>query len=319
MSVRRLDLGFQPRPRVTRAAMGMLLVGVVCASVVVGHYQVTLGRLARAQAESLASHRERPGIDPRRMSEVLQRANVVALELARPWDRTFAALEAADQPGVAVLAIDPDPRRDELRITAESQDPGRHARLPGQAARPVHVRPGRPAAARGADGRSGPADPLHAAGAMEERAMKPIAGVARPRLLAPARARREARAGRRPRLRAAVRLRGVLLHRRGSPWRTNSPSLQEQRMAEDLARRSGPADGGQRVATERVHGVLPDRRHDVALARARLRRRVEGRLAARAGHLQGARRERCGTDGLPGDAAGARRVSRRSAASSARC
>jgi hypothetical protein len=121
MGFKRLDLGFQPRPRVTRAALGMLLAGVVCASVVVGHYQVTLGRLARAQAESLASHRERPNIDPRRMSEALQRANVVAVELARPWDRTFSALEAADQPGVAVLAIDPDPRRDEVRIIAESK------------------------------------------------------------------------------------------------------------------------------------------------------------------------------------------------------
>ena len=121
-SLARLDLGFQPRPRLGRVALGMLLVGVACASVVVGHYQVTLGRLARAQADTLASHRERPSVDPRRMSETLQRANVVALELARPWDRTFAALEAVDQPGVALLAIDPDPRRDELRITAESKD-----------------------------------------------------------------------------------------------------------------------------------------------------------------------------------------------------
>ena len=121
-SLARLDLGFQPRPRLGRVALGMLLVGVACASVVVGHYQVTLGRLARAQADTLASHRERPSVDPRRMSETLQRANVVALELSRPWDRTFAALEAVDQPGVALLAIDPDPRRDELRITAESKD-----------------------------------------------------------------------------------------------------------------------------------------------------------------------------------------------------
>lgn len=119
---KRLDLGFQRRPRMTRAAAGTLLVGIVCASVVVGHYQVTLGRLARAQSESQASHRDRPSMDPRRMAEALQRANVVALELARPWDRTFAALEAADQPGVALLAIDPDTRRDELRITAESKD-----------------------------------------------------------------------------------------------------------------------------------------------------------------------------------------------------
>lgn len=118
-SMARLDLGFQPRPRLSRSAMAMLFVGVVCASVVVGHYQVSLGRLARAQAESQAG--QRPSIEPRRMSEALQRANVVAVELARPWDRTFAALEAADQPGVAVLAIDPDPRRDEVRIMAESK------------------------------------------------------------------------------------------------------------------------------------------------------------------------------------------------------
>ena len=121
-SLKRLDIGFQPRPRVTRAAAAVLVVGVVCASVVVGHYQVTLGRLARAQAESQGSHRDRPNMDPRRMAEALQRANVIALELARPWDRTFVALETADQPGVALLAIDPDPRRDEVRITAESKD-----------------------------------------------------------------------------------------------------------------------------------------------------------------------------------------------------
>ncbi|MGB2815713.1 MAG: hypothetical protein WBA53_18515 [Burkholderiaceae bacterium] len=121
-SLKRLELGFQPRPRMTRSAVAMLLVGVACASVLVGHYQVTLGRLGRAQAESQANHRDRPNIDPRRLTEALQRANVVALELARPWDRTFSALEAADQPGVALLAIDPDPRRDELRIIAESKD-----------------------------------------------------------------------------------------------------------------------------------------------------------------------------------------------------
>ena len=121
-SLARIDLGFQPRPRVTRAALLAVAAGVLCASAVVGHYQVTLGRLARAQAEVAASHRDRSSIDPRRLGEALQKANLVALELARPWDRTFLALEAADQPGVAVLAIDPDPRRNEVRISAESKD-----------------------------------------------------------------------------------------------------------------------------------------------------------------------------------------------------
>jgi Tfp pilus assembly protein PilN len=121
-SLARLYLGFQPRPRVTRGGVLALAVGVLAASAVVGQYQVTLGRLARVEAEALAAHRQRPSIDPRRMAEAMQKANLVALELARPWDRAFVALESADEPGVALLAIDPDPRRDELRITAEAKD-----------------------------------------------------------------------------------------------------------------------------------------------------------------------------------------------------
>jgi Tfp pilus assembly protein PilN len=121
-ALHRLDIGFEPRPRVRGGAALVLAFGVLAASAVVGHYQVTLGRLASAQAEATAAHRERPGVDPRRTAEAMQKANLVALELARPWDRTFVALEAVDQPGVALLAIDPDPRRDELRITAEAKD-----------------------------------------------------------------------------------------------------------------------------------------------------------------------------------------------------
>lgn len=118
----RLELGFRPQPRVARGAGLALAAGVLAASAVVGHYQSMLSRLARVQAEAVASHRARPSIDPRRMAGSVQKANQIALELARPWERTFAALEAADEPGVALLAVDPDPRRDELRITAEAKD-----------------------------------------------------------------------------------------------------------------------------------------------------------------------------------------------------
>lgn len=118
-----LQLGFAPRPRIARAAWLMLAAGIVGASVVVGEYQVTLGRLDRAEAESLANGtRSRTAIDPRRLGDALVRANTVALELARPWDKAFAALEAAEHPGVSVLAVEPNARGGELRIAAEAKD-----------------------------------------------------------------------------------------------------------------------------------------------------------------------------------------------------
>lgn len=118
-----LQLGFAPRPRVGRTAWLLLAVGILGASVVIGEHQETLGRLERAQAEALnASGRARANIDPRRVGDALVRANTVALELARPWDKAFAVLEAADRPGVAVLSVEPNAKGAELRITAEAKD-----------------------------------------------------------------------------------------------------------------------------------------------------------------------------------------------------
>jgi hypothetical protein len=118
-----LQLGFATRPRISRAAWALLAVGIVGASVVIGEYQVTLGRLERAEAEAVAAGtRTRASMDPRRLGEALARANTVALELARPWDKAFAALEAAEHPGVSVLSVEPDSKRAEVRIVAEAPD-----------------------------------------------------------------------------------------------------------------------------------------------------------------------------------------------------
>lgn len=118
-----LDLGFTPRPRVARSAWAILGLGIVAASIVVGEYQVTLGRLERAQSEAAASAAgSRLRIDPRRLDAALTRANAIALELARPWEKAFVALEAAEQPGVAVLTVEPDSKRSELRLVAEAPD-----------------------------------------------------------------------------------------------------------------------------------------------------------------------------------------------------
>jgi hypothetical protein len=96
--------------------------GAIGAFVVVGQYQVTLGRLVRVQAEEAAGLRSRPVMEPHRLGEALKRANAVAVELSRPWDKAFSALEAADEPGVALLSVEPDSRRGELRLVAEARD-----------------------------------------------------------------------------------------------------------------------------------------------------------------------------------------------------
>lgn len=118
-----MQLGFAPRPRVSRAAWALLAIGIIGASLVVGEYQVTLGRLERAEAEAVAAGtRSRAAMDPRRLGDALVRANAVALELSRPWDKAFAALEAAEHPGVAVLVVEPDSKRAEVKIVAEAAD-----------------------------------------------------------------------------------------------------------------------------------------------------------------------------------------------------
>ena len=55
------------------------------------------------------------------------RGNEVAHELSRRWDRIFLALESAKAPNVALLAIEPDPRKGLLKLTAEAK--GKNAML----------------------------------------------------------------------------------------------------------------------------------------------------------------------------------------------
>jgi hypothetical protein len=56
-----------------------------------------------------------------KLGETVKRANAVARELARRWDRVFAAIEAARDPEVGLLAIEPDASKGIVRLTAESK------------------------------------------------------------------------------------------------------------------------------------------------------------------------------------------------------
>lgn len=104
----------------------MLLAGLAAAFLIVAGYQRILANADRLEAElgRLSAPRraaDATARDARRQGEVIARSNEVAHELARRWDRVFLALESAKAPDVALLAIEPDPRKGVLRVTAEAK------------------------------------------------------------------------------------------------------------------------------------------------------------------------------------------------------
>jgi hypothetical protein len=109
----------------------MLVLGLAAAGLIVGDYQRLLASAERIEAElgRLSAPRRggEPPRDARKQGEAVARSNEVAHELSRRWDRVFLALESAKAPDVALLAIEPDPRKGVLRVTAEAK--GKNAML----------------------------------------------------------------------------------------------------------------------------------------------------------------------------------------------
>ncbi len=77
------------------------------------HHQVT----AVTQA---VSHHTR--IDESHLRSELKQANSVVELLSLPWNALFADIEASQDDKVALLAIEPDPEKHTLMITAEAKD-----------------------------------------------------------------------------------------------------------------------------------------------------------------------------------------------------
>ena len=109
----------------------MLVLGLAAAGLIIGDYQRLLASAERIEAElgrlSAPRRGAEPARDPRKQGEAVARSNEVARELSRRWDRVFLALESAKAPDVALLAIEPDPRKGVLRVTAEAK--GKNAML----------------------------------------------------------------------------------------------------------------------------------------------------------------------------------------------
>jgi len=119
---------FDQGRRAARAGWALLLAALLVVSALAAHQHV-LGRELDA-LESQASRAQRSpagrapvsALDPRRLDDAARRASTIALELRLPWSELFDAVEAAADPAVALLSVEPDVRRAALRISGEARN-----------------------------------------------------------------------------------------------------------------------------------------------------------------------------------------------------
>lgn len=107
------------------ALLALTLGGLVLASV----YYVELDAAAAQWEERLAqagqrqgrfAQADRPGAQD--LVQEVNRANVVLHRLTLPWDALFLAVETAAGKEVALLALEPDAEKRQVRISGEARD-----------------------------------------------------------------------------------------------------------------------------------------------------------------------------------------------------
>ena len=126
----RLDFS-RPQPAVTLNGRfyggGVLAAGIVLAVVLVMHQQGLLEdidttetqvkRLARAGATGRQDRASREA-----MAEEIRRVNQAATRLTIPWENLFKTVEGAADKSVALLSLQPNFQKRELKISGEADD-----------------------------------------------------------------------------------------------------------------------------------------------------------------------------------------------------
>lgn len=127
-----LQLDFVSRWQVSLPGSALLLVGLIALALSWQAYQQSSEAL-RGSQQQLAKYQPKPikpaqvhgqrpvQADPA-LEQRLQHARQIADFLLLPWMDVFAALEAAADPEVAVLGIEPEPKKKLVKITAEAKN-----------------------------------------------------------------------------------------------------------------------------------------------------------------------------------------------------
>jgi len=119
----------QPHARHPGLGMLLLLAGVASAGLLLAqHYKVSQETTLFEERISDARRMERramPHLETRRsgraLAEEIRDANAVIARMNIPWDALFRDLESAADEGVALLAIQPDPASQQVRIDGEAR------------------------------------------------------------------------------------------------------------------------------------------------------------------------------------------------------
>lgn len=129
--MRRLSLDLVKSP--TPAWPGMLVLAIAIAGALLCYWQylgvsehnATLeSELAQLAAASRKLHaaQQPSALSSAELEAESRRAQEIASSLLLPWRDLFAALESASHSDVALLAIEPDHKKRQVRITAEARD-----------------------------------------------------------------------------------------------------------------------------------------------------------------------------------------------------
>lgn len=129
--MRALDLDFRHEDRHARwtgiALLAAGLAGAIAAGVQYGQLteEFTQAEASLHQSGTAARRQTaaiRPSGDLEKVALEMKRASEVAYALKLPWNNLFASVEAANTPNVALLSIESDTGKRQVKISGEAKD-----------------------------------------------------------------------------------------------------------------------------------------------------------------------------------------------------
>ena len=125
--MQKLALDFVKTPALTRLAVLLLLSGVVLGSLTAVQYWRVKQQSIQLAQQLATLQAQRPAVasdtkKSRPQQHDVERLQAISAALASPWSPLFAGLESTSSDDVALLAIQPDAGKHQLRITAEAGD-----------------------------------------------------------------------------------------------------------------------------------------------------------------------------------------------------
>ena len=119
--MQRIELDFVRRRPASRWAGRVLLAVAIGIAGEMGYSYLQLARSVKSDEATLARAQPRKAVNPVSPEEVSAARETVD-RLGLPWTKLFAALEAAANEQVALLAIEPDTKSGTVTISGDSKD-----------------------------------------------------------------------------------------------------------------------------------------------------------------------------------------------------